>query len=120
MEKNELLAKVESALEILNSIKAELTGTEGNGGNAANNGNNSDELWNKIISVLSSEFECEADVMKPEAVIKDTLELDSLSLVDLKALLSDEFDVDVPNQDFFQIKTFQNLYDYLKANSPKA
>ena len=45
------------------------------------------ELIGKINSALADEFEVEESVITPDAPIKETLELDSLSLVDLVALI---------------------------------
>lgn len=41
------------------------------------------ELIEKINAALADEFEVDESVITPEAPIKETLELDSLSLVDL-------------------------------------
>ena len=45
------------------------------------------ELIEKINAALAEEFEVDESVITPEAPIKETLELDSLSLVDLVALI---------------------------------
>ncbi|MGM9749365.1 MAG: acyl carrier protein [Candidatus Cryptobacteroides sp.] len=71
------------------------------------------ELIEKINSTLAKEFEVEESVLTPEASIKDTLELDSLSLVDMVALIDDEFGVKINGGEIAQIKTFQALYDYV-------
>jgi len=71
------------------------------------------ELITKINTVLAEEFEVDAAVMTPEANIKQTLALDSLSLVDLVALIDGEFGVKIPTADLAQLTTFQRLYDYL-------
>ncbi|MBQ6777490.1 MAG: acyl carrier protein [Paludibacteraceae bacterium] len=71
------------------------------------------ELITKINTVLAEEFEVDAAVMTPEANIKQTLALDSLSLVDLVALIDGEFGVKIPTADLPQLTTFQRLYDYL-------
>ncbi len=67
----------------------------------------------KVNSVLAEEFEVEESVITPEANIKQTLELDSLSLVDMVALIENEFGVKIPSNELVKIPTFQALYDYL-------
>ena len=47
----------------------------------------------KINETLAEEFEVEVSDITPEANIKETLELDSLSLVDMVALVESEFGV---------------------------
>lgn len=71
------------------------------------------ELIAKVNAVLAEEFEVEESIITPEAPIKQTLQLDSLSLVDMVALIENEFGVKIPSSDLGQIKTFEALYDYL-------
>ncbi len=67
----------------------------------------------KMVSVLASEFEVEEDLLKPEANIKETMHLDSLSLVDMVGLVDEEFGVEIKTADLPTIKTFADLYDYV-------
>lgn len=71
------------------------------------------ELIEKLNAALADEFEVELDAITPDASIKETLELDSLSLVDMVVLVESEFDVKIDNAEIAAIKTFGNLYDYL-------
>ncbi len=71
------------------------------------------ELIAKINSVLANEFEVEETEIAPEKEIKATLQLDSLSLVDMIAVIEEEFGVEIKGQSVAQVKTFQNLYDFV-------
>lgn len=71
------------------------------------------ELIAKINSVLANEFEVEETEIAPEKEIKSTLQLDSLSLVDMIAVIEEEFGVEIKGQSVAQVKTFQNLYDFV-------
>lgn len=75
-----------------------------------------EEIINQAKEVLAEEFEIEQDVMLDDANIKDTLELDSLSLVDLVAVIEHTFKVKIPAADLPQVKTFAQLYDYLESH----
>lgn len=75
------------------------------------------ELIAKINSALAEEFEIEESAMTPDADIKDTLELDSLSLVDLVALVENEFGVKISGSELSGVKTFGALYDYIAERS---
>ena len=77
------------------------------------------ELIDRVNSVLAEEFEAEVDALKPEAGIKDTLQLDSLSLVDMVALIENEFGVKIPSSEVGKILTFAQLYDYIYERSAK-
>ena len=72
-----------------------------------------EEMIKKMVSVLASEFEVEEDILKPEANIKETMHLDSLSLVDMVGLVDEEFSVEIKTADLPTIKTFADLYDYV-------
>ena len=54
--------------------------------------------------------------MTDDANIKDTLELDSLSLVDLVAVIEHTFKVKIPAADLPTVKTFAQLYDYIESH----
>ena len=71
------------------------------------------ELIEKINNAVADEFEKEIEDMKPEASLKETLELDSLSLVDLVALIEEETGVKIKNEEVKNIKTFDDLYSYV-------
>ena len=70
-------------------------------------------LIEKVNSVLAEEFEVEESIITPEANIKTTLQLDSLSLVDMVALIESEFGVKILPADLAKVQTFEALYDYL-------
>ena len=71
------------------------------------------ELIGKINSALADEFEVEESVITPDAPIKETLELDSLSLVDLVALIESNFGIKIEGTQVSVIKTFESLYDFV-------
>lgn len=71
------------------------------------------ELIGKINSALADEFEVEESVITPDAPIKETLELDSLSLVDLVALIESNFGIKIEGTQVSNIKTFESLYDFV-------
>ena len=71
------------------------------------------KLIGKINSALADEFEVEESVITPDAPIKETLELDSLSLVDLVALIESNFGIKIEGTQVSSIKTFEALYDFV-------
>ena len=70
----------------------------------------------KVKSNLAEEFEGEETVITDDAVIYDTLQLDSLSLVDLVAVIQYTFKVKIPVEDLPKVKTFKDLYDYIESH----
>ena len=75
-----------------------------------------EEIIEKVAETLSEEFEVDQEVITPDAVIYDTLELDSLSLVDLVAVVQYTFKVKIPVADLPLVKTFNDLYDYIESH----
>jgi acyl carrier protein len=71
------------------------------------------ELIGKINGVLAEEFEVEVSDITPEANIKQTLQLDSLSLVDMVALIEDSFGVSIKGTEIADIQIFSMLYDFV-------
>ncbi|MBR4801706.1 MAG: acyl carrier protein [Bacteroidales bacterium] len=72
-----------------------------------------EELIAKTIDILAEEFEVEKEEITPDADIKKTLDLDSLSLVDLVALIEETFDLKIKGTDLMKTTTFSQLYDFL-------
>lgn len=75
-----------------------------------------EEIIAQVNEVLADEFEVDASEFTPDANIKETLELDSLSLVDLIALIDHTFKVKIAKEDLPKVSTFQALYDYIEAH----
>ena len=71
------------------------------------------ELIEKVNTVLAEEFEVEVSEISDEKKIKTTLNLDSLSLVDLVALIEEEFSVKIKGTEMTSIQSFGDLYDFL-------
>lgn len=77
-----------------------------------------EEIKNHVNSLLAEEFEIEESEFTPDALLKDTLGLDSINLVDLIALVQQEYKITIPVSDLPQIQTFDNLYDYIEGHLP--
>ena len=75
-----------------------------------------EDIIAKVNSVLAEEFEVEESTITPEAIVKDTLALDSLSLVDLVALIQYTYKIKIPAEDLPKIQTFNDLYDYIESH----
>ena len=69
----------------------------------------------KINSVLAEEFEVDIEKIKPEAPLMETLDLDSLDLVDMVVLIEHNFGFTVIAKDFVGIKTFNDFYHFINS-----
>ena len=67
------------------------------------------EIIEQVNDLLEEEFEIEKSEFAPEASMKEVLQLDSINLVDLVALV----------QYMPKMKTFNDLYDYIEQHLEK-
>ena len=74
-----------------------------------------DKIVATINGFLVEEFEVPAEDIQPEANLRDTLGLDSLDYVDLVVEVESNFGFKVKPEDFTQISTFQDFYNYVNA-----
>jgi acyl carrier protein len=72
-----------------------------------------EEIIAKINEFLVEEFEVDADKIVPTANLRETLELDSLDYVDLVVIIESNFGFKVVAEDFINIHTFQDFYNYV-------
>jgi len=72
-----------------------------------------DLIIHKINDFLIDEFEVDVEELKPEAKLKEALELDSLDFVDLVVSVEENFDVKLVADDFVSIITLKDFYDFI-------
>ena len=77
------------------------------------------EIIEQVNSLLEEEFEVEQSEFAPDANLKETLNLDSINLVDLIALVQMTYKITIPVEDLKKIQTFNNLYDYIEQHLPE-
>jgi acyl carrier protein len=71
-----------------------------------------EEIISKVNEFLVEEFEVDASKITPDANMRETLDLDSLDYVDLVVVIESNFGFKVVGEDFVNIHTFQDFYDY--------
>ena len=75
-----------------------------------------EEIIAEVNSLLAEEFEIEESEFAPDANLKATLNLDSINLVDLIALVQFTYKITIPVEDLKKIQTFTDLYDYIEQH----
>ncbi len=75
-----------------------------------------EEIISRINPRIAEEFELEESVITPDAIIYDTLDLDSISLIDLVGIVQALFRIKLEKNELEQIKTFNDLYDYIESH----
>ena len=76
---------------------------------------NKEAIIERINGFLIEEFEVDGDDIQSDAVLKDTLGLDSLDYVDLVVSIELNFGVKLVESDFVGIDTFQSFYDLIET-----
>ncbi|MBP8849020.1 MAG: hypothetical protein KBG80_00555 [Breznakibacter sp.] len=72
-----------------------------------------EEIIEKMKTVLADEFEVDASIITPDAPLMETLDLDSLDLVDVVVLIEQNFGITLVGPDFVGIVTFQDFYNLI-------
>lgn len=74
------------------------------------------QVTERVNELLAEEFELEMENMKPEALFKDDLELDSLDAVDMVVVLEQEFKFKIKKDEAFKaIRTLGDLHEFVLA-----
>lgn len=72
------------------------------------------EVINLVNELLAEEFELEMEQMKPEALFKDDLELDSLDAVDMVVVLEQAFKFKIKKDEAFKaIRSLGDLHAFV-------
>ena len=68
----------------------------------------------KVISILSDQFDVDETSITPDTLIADDLGADSLDVVDLVMSIEDEFEIEIPDEEAEKFVTIKDILDYLE------
>ena len=66
----------------------------------------------KCMAFFTDEFEVDGSKISGDANLRETLDLDSLDYVDLVVVIESNFGFKVKGEDFINIHTFDDFYNY--------
>ena len=72
------------------------------------------DVAERIHEIVIELLEVEPDMVTPDASFKDTLEADSLDLVELLMAFEDEFGYPIPDEDVKKIVTVGDAITYIQ------
>ena len=78
---------------------------------------NKDMVLEKVIAILSTQFDVDPDAITAETDIVDDLGADSLDLVDMLMTLEDEFDMEIPDEEIENVKTVGDIVHFIEENN---
>lgn len=73
--------------------------------------------FEKVKEIIVDSLSCDEDAVTLEANLKEDLEADSLDAVELIMAVEEEFDIEIPDEKATEMKTVQDIVDYIKANA---
>ena len=76
-------------------------------------------VFDKVKEIIVNELSVEADKVTPEANLKEDLGADSIDAVEVIMSLEDEFNVTISDDAAQNIKTVQDLVNYIEAEQAK-
>jgi len=74
-----------------------------------------DDITNTVRDVFHKALKVEPDRLKPDTMLRDDLNLDSLDMIEVVTELEDSFDVQIPEEAIQEIVTFEQVVDGLCA-----
>ena len=80
----------------------------------------SEEIFEKVKKVIMEQLGVSDSAITLEASFKEDLDADSLDLFELVMALEDEFNVEIPSEELQNIKTVQDVADYLTSKGVEA
>lgn len=76
-----------------------------------------EEIIKIVNEFLIDEFELEDSQLKPTALLKDDLEIESLDFVDIAVVIEKEFGVKVKGEEMTGVRTLDDLYTYIQQKA---
>ena len=70
-------------------------------------------ISDKLIQIISNEFNISEDKIKMDSTLK-SLELDSIDGIELIMAIDDEFEIDIPEEEYEGVKTLNELINLIK------
>ena len=80
----------------------------------------SNSIEDKVKKIVAEQLEVDISEVTLEASFDDDLGADSLSQTELVMAFEDEFDFEIPDSDAENIKTVQQVIDYINNNSDQS
>ncbi len=74
-------------------------------------------MLEKLLGIIAEELGVEKDEVTEDAHLQDDLGADSLDAVELIMAIEEEFDVEIDDTEATNIKTVQDIIDYLEAHA---
>ena len=71
--------------------------------------------FDKLKAIIGEQFDVDEALVTPEADMQEDLGIDSLDVVDLIVIISEEFDIEIPDEAVDNIKTVGDIVAYIDS-----
>jgi acyl carrier protein len=78
------------------------------------------EIQTGLAEIVDEVAGVPADQVTPEKTFVDDLDIDSLSMVEIAVAAQDKFGVEIPDDQLKDLKTVQDVIDYVKRSTVSA
>jgi acyl carrier protein len=72
-----------------------------------------DNTFERVKAVIVEEIEARPEEVTSEAYLDGDLAADSLDIVNIMMALEDEFEIDIPDQEAYELRTVQDIVNYI-------
>ncbi|KYH28740.1 MULTISPECIES: acyl carrier protein [Clostridium] len=72
-------------------------------------------LFEKVRKIMAEQLGIGEEEIKLESNFQDDLGIDSLDIFEVIMELEDEFDIQIPNEDLENLKTVEDLVNYIES-----
>jgi acyl carrier protein len=73
------------------------------------------EIEEIVNHFLIEEIEVEREIIKPEALLKEDLGIDSLDFVDIVVIVERNFGFKIKAEEMAEVRTLSQFYDYIES-----
>ncbi|MFI3263271.1 MAG: acyl carrier protein [Rikenellaceae bacterium] len=77
---------------------------------------NQEQIFNKIVTLIKENSEISTEGITMETSFQNDLELDSMRLIGAIVAVEDAFDIEIPDNKLFKIKTIGDLVEFIEDN----
>ncbi len=74
-------------------------------------------IEDKVKKIIAEKLSVDLEEIVPDASFVDDLGADSLDLVELIMTMEEEFDIEISDEAAEKLATFNDVLEYIKANS---
>jgi acyl carrier protein len=73
------------------------------------------QVLNELLSLAAERFRKDREALRADADMFDTLEIDSMQALSLLSALEDRFEVEIPDYEVQDVRTFAELADVVAS-----